>query len=60
MGPVVHSPSEEYRALVDKAYSKFARLRDFPPYGRNKWDYYFHKAFQVSYTHSFAIIATVK
>lgn len=47
MGPVVHSPSEEYRALVDKAYSKFARLRDFPPYGRNKWDYYFHKAFQV-------------
>ena len=47
MGPAVHSPSEEYRALVDKAYSKFARLREFPPYGRNKWDYYFHKAFQV-------------
>ncbi|XP_024361146.1 uncharacterized protein [Physcomitrium patens] len=47
MGPLVHSPSEEYRALVDKAYSKFARLRDFPPYGRNRWDYYFHKAFQV-------------
>lgn len=48
MGPAVHSPSEEYRALVDKAHSKFARLREFPPYGRNKWDYYFHKAFQVS------------
>ncbi|KAJ7532686.1 hypothetical protein O6H91_13G014400 [Diphasiastrum complanatum] len=41
------SASEEYRTLVDKAYSKFARLRDFPPYGRNKWDVYFHKAFQV-------------
>lgn len=47
MEPAAHSPSEEYRALVDKAYSKFARLRDFPPYGRNKWDHYFHKAFQV-------------
>jgi len=47
MAPRVHSPSEEYRALVDKAYLKFARLREFPAYGRNKWDFYFHKAFQV-------------
>ncbi|CAK9867060.1 unnamed protein product, partial [Sphagnum jensenii] len=46
MAPGTQPPSEEYRALVDKAYSKFARLREFPPYGRNKWDYYFHKAFQ--------------
>ncbi|XP_024388949.1 uncharacterized protein [Physcomitrium patens] len=47
MAPRVHSTSEEYRALVDKAYNKFARLREFPAYGRNKWDFYFHKAFQV-------------
>lgn len=47
MAPRVHPPSEEYRALVDKAYNKFARLREFPAYGRNKWDFYFHKAFQV-------------
>ncbi|KAL2634676.1 hypothetical protein R1flu_006155 [Riccia fluitans] len=41
------SVSEEYRTLVDKSYSKFSRLREFPPYGRNKWDTYYHKAFQV-------------
>ncbi|XP_024544213.1 protein SCAI [Selaginella moellendorffii] len=41
------SVCEEYRALVDKAYNKFSRLRDFPPYGQNKWDFYFRKAFQV-------------
>lgn len=41
------SAIEEYRALVDKAYNKFSRLREFPPYGRNKWEYYFHKAFQI-------------
>lgn len=48
MAPPVQPLSEEYRALVDKAYNKFARLREFPQYGRNKWDFYFHKAFQVS------------
>lgn len=47
MAPPVQPLSEEYRALVDKAYNKFARLREFPQYGRNKWDFYFHKAFQV-------------
>ncbi|BBN04326.1 hypothetical protein MPTK1_3g03670 [Marchantia polymorpha subsp. ruderalis] len=41
------SVSEEYRILVDKSYSKFSRLREFPPFGRNKWDTYYHKAFQV-------------
>lgn len=39
--------SEEYRNLVDKSFSKFSRLREFPLYGRNKWDSYYHKAFQV-------------
>ncbi|CAM6101476.1 unnamed protein product [Calypogeia fissa] len=39
--------SEEYRNLVDKSFSKFSRLKELPPYGRNKWDTYFHKAFQV-------------
>uniref|UniRef100_A0A7I4E8Y6 Protein SCAI n=1 Tax=Physcomitrium patens TaxID=3218 RepID=A0A7I4E8Y6_PHYPA len=47
MAPRVPPPNEEYRALVDKAYDKFARLREFPAYGRNKWDFYFHKTFQV-------------
>lgn len=47
MAPSVQPLSEEYRVLVDKAYNKFARLREFPQYGRNKWDFYFHKAFQV-------------
>eukprot|EP00249_Psilotum_nudum_P018139 c26657_g1_i1 orf=497-2407(+) len=39
--------SEKYWALADKADKKFSRLRDLPPYGGNKWNAYFQKAFQV-------------
>jgi hypothetical protein len=43
--PLAPSISEEYRILVDKAYQKFARLKDLPPYGRDRFDHYFQKAF---------------
>lgn len=43
----MESVNESYWALADKADKKFVRLRDLPPYGGNKWDNYFHKAFQV-------------
>lgn len=43
--PATPSISEEYRVLVDKAYQKFARLKDLPPYGRDRFDHYFQKAF---------------
>jgi hypothetical protein len=39
--------SEEYRNLVDKSFEEFTQLQDFPAYGRNKCDTYFHKAFLV-------------
>ena len=37
----------EYHKLMDKAYQKFARLRELPAYGRGRWDMYYHKAFHI-------------
>ncbi|CAI5512765.1 unnamed protein product [Closterium sp. Naga37s-1] len=39
--------AEQYRALLEKAYGKFARLRELPLYGRQRWEAHFHKAFSV-------------
>eukprot|EP00250_Pteridium_aquilinum_P017156 c23479_g1_i1 orf=531-2396(+) len=39
--------NEVFWTLADKADKKFSRLRDLPPYGGNRWDSYFNKAFQV-------------
>lgn len=39
--------NEVFWTLADKADKKFSRLRDLPPYGGNRWESYFNKAFQV-------------
>ncbi|GJP82381.1 hypothetical protein CLOP_g12627 [Closterium sp. NIES-67] len=39
--------AEQYRALLEKACAKFARLRELPLYGRQRWEARFHKAFSV-------------
>eukprot|EP00897_Mesotaenium_endlicherianum_P007816 jgi/Mesen1/7062/ME000369S06385 len=39
--------NDEFTGLMEKAYHKFARLRELPPYGRKKWDLYFLKAFNI-------------
>lgn len=41
------SVDEVFWTLAAKADKKFSRLRDLPPYGGNRWDSYFNKAFQV-------------
>eukprot|EP00252_Welwitschia_mirabilis_P008206 TRINITY_DN1993_c0_g1_i2.p1 TRINITY_DN1993_c0_g1~~TRINITY_DN1993_c0_g1_i2.p1 ORF type:complete len:641 (-),score=88.23 TRINITY_DN1993_c0_g1_i2:660-2582(-) len=38
---------EMYWNLVEKADRKFARVRDLPAYGRNRYDSYFQKVFKV-------------
>ncbi|KAL6008369.1 hypothetical protein ACLOJK_033878 [Asimina triloba] len=39
--------SEVYWSLVEKAERKFSRIRDLPPYGKNRYDMYFHKVFRI-------------
>ncbi|KAK8644460.1 hypothetical protein V6N13_123766 [Hibiscus sabdariffa] len=39
-----------FRALVDSADRKFARVRDFPSYGRAQGQRYFHKVFKAYMT----------
>ncbi|MCO5552712.1 hypothetical protein L7F22_006229 [Adiantum nelumboides] len=41
------SVDEVFWTLAAKADKKFSSLRDLPPYGGNKWDTYYNKAFQV-------------
>ncbi|XP_058084871.1 uncharacterized protein LOC131232576 isoform X1 [Magnolia sinica] len=38
---------EVYWSLVDKADRKFSRVRDLAPYGKNRYDMYFHKVFKI-------------
>ncbi|MFQ6667490.1 hypothetical protein Gotur_033498 [Gossypium turneri] len=38
--------SKTFRALVDRADRKFARVRDFPSYGRAQGQHYFQKVFK--------------